>query len=83
MNIDAVASVEEILAYADRLELTFPIGYPGGRMVADFKIKRQSSKVALTPDGIVLYRDSYGGGSLAQYEQVLMDLAALADGAQN
>ena len=78
LNIDATATDAEIAAYAQDKGLTFPVGFPGGRMVADFNIKRQASKVALKPDGTVLYSAGYGSGGMAEYESVLQQLAEVA-----
>ena len=83
LSIDVAASDSEIVAYGQERGLTFPIGYPGGRMVADFNIKQQSSTVALKPDGIVLHKSGYGSGGLSLYEGLLQQLADLADTAQN
>jgi hypothetical protein len=81
LNIDSTASDSEVIAYGQEKGLTFPIGYPGGRMVADFKIKQQASAVALKPDGTVLYSGSSGG--MSTYKGLLQELAKLADAALN
>ena len=83
LSIDATATDSEIIAYGQERGVTFPLGFPGGRMVADFNIKQQSSTVALKPDGIVLHKSGYGSGGLSLYESLLQQLADLTDTAQN
>ncbi len=81
LSIDATATDSEIISYGQARGLTVPMGFPGGRMVADFNIKRQASAVALKPDGTVLYSGSSGG--ISTYESLIKELANLADAALN
>ncbi len=77
LSIDATATDSEIVSYGQERGATFPLGFPGGKMVADFNIKRQASAVALKPDGTVLYTGSSGG--MSTYEDLLQQLAVLAE----
>ena len=77
--MDVLATPEEVSDYGQRIGLTMPIAFMGALMPSDFKIKRQSTKVALDLNGIVVYRGGYGSGSLAEYEKILADLAASVD----
>jgi hypothetical protein len=45
-------------------------------MLADFKVTRQSTKIAIGSDGIITYRDSYGKGDDETWHQVFKELAA-------
>ncbi len=49
---------------------------PIGRIVPDFGITVQSSKVAMDGSGIIVYRAGKGGGNAATWRQVFADLAA-------
>ena len=44
-------------------------------MTLDFGVRVQSTKVGITTDGVVVYREGYGNKSGEVWHQVLRDLA--------
>ncbi|MDP6454203.1 MAG: hypothetical protein QF898_12900 [SAR202 cluster bacterium] len=76
INVDPTASFEEIEAYREQQGYPWPMAQPAEGLLADFKVTRQSTKVAVNSDGFITYRDSYGKGSDETWHQVFQELAA-------
>lgn len=49
---------------------------PGPDMMSDLKVTRQSTKIAISPDGVITYRDGYGKGTDQTWREVFEDLGA-------
>ena len=56
----------------------WPVGVPEAKMVADFRVLAQSTKVAIGSDGVITYRDGYGRGDPGKWRDVFQELAASA-----
>ena len=76
VNYDLSESLESVHSFAQNQEYTFPVAQPPNRdMYADFGVTRQSTKVAFDGDGVIVYRDGFGGGNADTWRQVFQDLA--------
>ncbi len=76
MNVDPTAVFEEIEAYKYQQGYPWSVAQAGAGTPADFKVTRQSTKIAIGSDGIITYRDSYGKGDDETWHQVFKELAA-------
>ena len=76
INVDPTADFEEIETYKDQQGYPWPVAQAGQGMLADFKVTRQSTKIAIGSDGIITYRDSYGKGDDETWHQGFKELAA-------
>ena len=76
INVDPTAVFEEIETYKYQQCYPWPVAQAGPGMLADFKVTRQSTKIAIGSDGIITYRDSYGKGDDETWHQVFKALAA-------
>ena len=75
INVDPTASFEEIEAYRRDQGYPWLMAQPGEGMLADFKVTRQSTKIAVNTDGIITYRDTYGRGTDDTWRQLFEELA--------
>ena len=46
-----------------------------GKAIADLRILKQSSKIAIAGDGVIAYRAGFGGGDMDEWAQILSGLA--------
>ncbi len=76
MGFDPTETLDELEAYRQRNEFVYQTAVPASRVVPDFGITVQSSKVAMNGGGIIVYRAGKGGGNEATWRQVFADLAA-------
>ena len=53
----------------------WPVAEPVGRMLADFRILRQSTKIAFDSRGSITFREGYGTGDEGTWRRVFEDLA--------
>ena len=53
----------------------WPVAEPVGRMLADFRILRQSTKIAFDSRGSITFREGYGTGDEETWRRVFEDLA--------
>jgi hypothetical protein len=75
INIDPTDSFDNIEAYREQQGYPWPVAQPGAGMLASFKVTRQSTKIAIGTDGVIIYRDGYGKGSDEKWHEVLQELA--------
>ena len=62
----------------DRIESGYPwpVSEPVGRVLADFRVLSQSTKVAIGSNGVIVYRDGKGRGDVDRWREVFQQLAA-------
>ena len=53
----------------------WPVSLPVGKVLADFRVLSQSTKVAIDPNGVIVYRDSKGRGDVEKWREVFQQLA--------
>ena len=54
----------------------WPVAEIAGNGLRDLEVIAQSTKIALDGDGVITYRDSFGQGGPATWQQVLEDLGS-------
>ncbi|MDE2823062.1 MAG: hypothetical protein OXK79_06115 [Chloroflexota bacterium] len=52
------------------------VATPSPKMISDFNVTRQSTKVAIDANGIIVYRAGYRQGYPAEWDSVLKELTA-------
>ena len=73
---DPTEPLDELVAFRDGQDHPWPVAIPGRGMLASLRITSQSFKLAFDGDGLITYRDGYGGGDVETWRNVM---AALAD----
>ena len=76
VNVNPVDSLGEVIQFGENQGWTFPAAEPSRGMLADLGIRQQSIKLAIGADGVITYRDGFGGGDDRKWRQVLEDLAS-------
>lgn len=80
MASDPSEKLEKLEAYREREGHPWLVAEPQGPMLRDLKVLVQSTKVAVDPNGVIIYREGYGQGGEETWRQVFEDLAASAAG---
>ncbi len=75
IGIDPSETPDELEDLKAREGYAYEIGYPVGNIVADLRILKQSSKVAIDGTGVITYRAGFGGGDVDEWAKMLSDLA--------
>ena len=75
VNYDLSESLASAVAYGQSQDWTFPVAQPNREMLRDFNLTYHSTKVAFGKDGVIVYRDGFGGGNIEVWTQVLEDLS--------
>ena len=76
MGFDPTETLTELEAYRDRNNFVYQAAVPASRVVPDFRVTVQSTKVAMDGSGIIVYRGGKGSGGEAAWRKVFADLAA-------
>ncbi len=76
IGTDPSEDLKKLVAYRDKNEYPWPIAYPGDGMLRSLRVISQASKIAVSEEGIITYRDGYGRGSDQVWREVFEDLAA-------
>ena len=74
VGTDPNESLERLEAYRESQEYPWPMAFPGAGMLPDFRVITQSTKVAFDGQGIITYRDGYGGGGEETWRKVFEGL---------
>ena len=74
VNVDASDSLKSAAQFGQNQGWTFPVAHPSDGMLRDFRVTKQSTKVAFDGSGVITYRDGFGGGNADTWRQVLQDL---------
>lgn len=61
---------DQIITYVDSSDSDWNVAVPIGQMLADFKVRSQSTKIAIDKSGIIVYRDGYGKGDEWLWETI-------------
>ena len=69
-------SLDVLKADQDRSGYPGEVASPGGKMISDFNVTRQSTKVAIDANGVIVYRAGIGQGDPSEWERVFKELAA-------
>ena len=75
VNYDLSESLGDVTAFGQGQGWTFPVAQPNREMLSDFDLTYHSTKVAFGKDGVIVYRDGFGGGNIGVWTQVLEDLS--------
>ena len=78
VNVNPFDSLENVAAYGQQQGYPWPMAQPGEGMLKDLRVTGQSTKVAFGPDGVIVYRDGFGGGNAQVWRELFMQLAASA-----
>lgn len=74
--IDPMLSIEQIVTYGKKEEYPWRMAKPLDDMLSKLKVISESTKIAIDAKGYIIYRESYGGGNLVEYEEILSLLTA-------
>ena len=66
----------QMFSYMDSSGDYWNIALPLGQMLADFKVRSQSTKIAIDSNGVIVYRDGYGKGDEWLWETVFDKLGS-------
>ena len=66
----------QMFSYMDSSENDWNIALPLGQMLADFKVRSQSTKIAIDSNGVIVYRDGYGKGDEWLWETIFDKLGS-------
>jgi hypothetical protein len=75
IGVDPTESLDRLESYKENQGYPWPMAIPSRRMLSDFRVLQQSTKVAIGGDGIITYRDGYGRGNETRWRQVFVELA--------
>jgi hypothetical protein len=75
VGTDPSESIKRLVEYADAQDYPWPMVYPGNGMLSDLRVVVQSTKIAFDEQGIITYRDGYGGGEDDTWRSVFDSLA--------
>ena len=74
VNVDTSDSLKSAAQFGQNQGWTFPVAHPGEGMIRDFKVTKQSTKVAFDGNGVIVYRDGFGRGDPGRWQQVFQEL---------
>ena len=69
-------SLDVLSAAQNRSGHVGEVATPSDNMIEDFNVTRQSTKVAIDGNGVIVYRSGFGQGNPVEWENVLKDLTA-------
>ncbi len=75
VGVDPTETMDRLDSYRESQGYPWPVALPSPRMLSDFRVLQQSTKVAIDSDGIITYRDGYGRGNEATWREVFIELA--------
>lgn len=75
VNVNPLDSLGDAVNYRQNQGWTFPVAQPNREIQRDFNVTKHSTKVAFGKDGVIVYRDGFGGGNIGIWTQVLEDLS--------
>ena len=78
IGVDPTESLDQLDSYREKQGYPWPMAVPGPRMLSEFRVLNQSTKVAIDGDGIITYRHGYGRGDETRWRQVFAELAGSA-----
>ena len=78
VGVDPTESLDQLESDRENQGYPWPMAIPSPRMLSDFRVIQQSTKVAIGGDGIITYRDGYGRGNETRWRQVFVELAGAA-----
>ena len=76
IGTDPSEDLKKLAEYRDKNNYPWPIAYPSDGTLRSLRVVSQASKIALSKEGIIVYRDGYGQGSDQTWRGVFEDLAA-------
>ena len=76
--VKAVEDVNKLESHRERNGFPWPVANPVNERdaLAALNVSSQSTKIAFDSRGVIVYRDSFGGGGPDVWRQVFMDLSA-------
>jgi len=75
VGTDPTETIQELEAYRVQEGQEWVMATAGRGMLANLDIRSQSSKIAFRSDGVIVYRDGFGGGEISKWAQVLQELS--------
>ncbi len=78
VGLDPLESPLELEQFRKEQGLQFPVAVPTSRMIADFRVLVQSTKVGIDGSGRIIYRDGYGKGGEDGFAEVIRNLSETA-----
>jgi hypothetical protein len=76
IGVDPSEDIEELEADRGEQGYPWPVARSGPGMLAAYKVITQSTKVAFDSNGVIRYRDGYGGGGEETWRSVFEELSA-------
>ena len=71
---DPTESLASLMSYRDNQRHPWPVALPSNRMLTELRITSQSFKLAFDAEGVIVYREGYGGGNVAEWRAVMETL---------
>lgn len=75
IGVDPTESLDRLDSYRENQGYPWPVAMPSPRMLSNFRVLQQSTKVAIDGAGIITYRDGYGRGNVEKWRKVFVELA--------
>ena len=76
VGFDPSETIDELESYRISNNFVYQAAVGVDRIIPNFNVRAQSTKVAMDGSGIITYRAGKGGGSDADWRKVFADLAA-------
>ena len=70
VDIGYNANFEDVLAFAEERNYPWPVGQANIKMLTEFDVNVQSTKIAIDADGLIVYRAGYGQGTSEEWMRV-------------
>ena len=75
VSYDSFQDLGQVEEFGQNQGWLWPVAYPVGTMLRDYRIVISSTKVAFDSRGIITYRAGFGEGSDDEFRKVLQNLA--------
>ena len=67
-------SLSELMTYQGDSGHAGTVARAADNMIRNFRVTQQSTKVAIDANGVIIYRDGFGGGNVAEWTEVFQEL---------
>ena len=76
VSYDTFQDLKQLEDHRESKGWFWPVAYPVGTMLRDYRIVISSTKIAFDSRGVITYRAGFGDGSDEIFRKVLQNLAA-------
>ena len=74
VNTNPAEGIESLVEFAEKEGYPWQVAQPSQGDLARLNVRVQSTKVAFGSDGVIVYRDGFGGGDVGKWREVLDEL---------